>query len=451
MPTTRDFEYLLECRNVIGVDYDEREDRVRVFVSRKLPPGALDDEDDVEKRITEVETDADVTVDVVDAGYDEDRDGYDALSILEPAPEALEDRGDRHRPVPAGVSEINANSTAGTGGPYPARIANEPGEDADETTDDASEAVWSDVAEPGDLVRLSNNHVYARSNEADFGEPVLQPAPHDGGGHDDEVGDLVGYVPIEDGVRVDVAARSVELERESATYYGLEEEWPTDVRRDDYDELRGETVTKTGRTTGVTSATVESTSASVSVEFGGEHGTVTLREQLIAGHMSEGGDSGSAVFLEDGALVGLLFAGSAEQTICNRIANVERELGVEILTGEPDEDDGDDERDAPVYTTTFEHSVEVDLEGPALELESVTFEDQPRPGRRVAATVVVAASEPGSYWLDIDDERRRFEVEPDDDPGRARDGVRRSVEVVVDVPDDSSDTIDVAIAGGRIE
>lgn len=449
MPTTQDFEYLLECRNVIGIDYDEREDRVRVFVSRKLPSDALDDEDDVEKRVQE--TESDTTVDVVDAGYDEDRDGYDALSILEPVPEALEDRGDRHRPVPAGVSEINANSTAGTGGPYPARIANEDGDGTDEATDNTSEAVWSDAVESGDLVRLSNNHVYARSNEADFGEPVLQPSPHDGGDHDDEVGDLVGYVPIEDGVRVDVAARSVERERESATYYGLEEEWPTDVRRDDYGELRGETVTKTGRTTGVTSATVEATSASVSVEFGGEHGTVTLREQLITGHMSEGGDSGSAVFLEDGTLVGLLFAGSAEQTICNRIGNVERELGVEILTGEPDGGDGDDERDATVYTTTFERSVEVDLEGPTLELESITFEDRPRPGRRVEATVVVVASGPGSYWLEVADERRSFDVESGGDSGTARDGVRHSVEVVVDVPDDSSDMIDVAIAGGRIE
>ncbi|WP_306056671.1 chymotrypsin family serine protease [Natronococcus wangiae] len=442
MPTTQDFEYLLECRNVIGVDYDEREDKVRVFVSRKLPPETLDDEDDVEKRVHE--TAVDTTVDVVDAGYDEDRNGYEPLSILEPAPEAVEDRDDRHRPVPAGVSEINANSTAGTGGPYPARIATETG--------DATEAVWSDAVDLGDFVRLSNNHVYARSNEADFGEPILQPSPHDGGDRDDEVGELVGYVPIADGVRVDVAARSVERDRESASYYGLEEGWPTDVRRDGYDELRGETVTKTGRTTGVTSASIEATSASVTVEFGGEHGSVTLRDQLIAGHMSEGGDSGSPVFLEDGELVGLLFAGSAEQTICNRIGNVERDLGVEILAAEPDEDegnDGGDERDAPVYTTTFEESLEVDLEGATLDLESITFEDRLRPGTRVAATVVVAASEPGSYWLEIAGERRTVDLEGDED--EARDELRHAVDAAVDVPDDSSDTVGVTIAGGRVE
>ncbi|TYL40343.1 hypothetical protein CV102_01845 [Natronococcus pandeyae] len=442
MPTTQDFEYLLECRNVIGVDYDEGEDRVRVFVSRKLPPDALDDEDDVERRVQE--TGAETTVDVVDAGYDEDREGYEPLSILEPIPEAAEDRSDRHRPVPAGVSESNADLTAGTGGPYPARIENDAG-------GDASEAVWDDV-EAGDLVRLSNNHVYARSNEADLGESILQPGPHDGGDQDDAVGELVGYVPIADGVRVDVAARSVERDRESASYYGLDEEWPTAVRREEYGELRGETVTKTGRTTGVTSATVEATSASVSVEFGGEHGTVTLRDQLITGYMSEGGDSGSAVFLEDGALVGLLFAGSAEQTICNKICNVERKLGVEILTGEPGEGDGDDERDATVYTTTFERSVEVALEGAALDLESVTFEDRPRPGTQVGATVAVSASEPGSYWLEIGDERRSFEIEQGgDDPEPVRDGLRHSIEAEVDVPDDSSETVDVTITGGRIE
>ncbi|MDG5817421.1 hypothetical protein [Natronococcus sp. A-GB7] len=437
MPTTQDFEYLLECKNVIGVDYDESENEVRVFVSQKEPPSSLEDKDDVEKRIHEV-GDADITVDVVDAGYGEERQGFDPLATLEVVPEAAAGRNDRHRPIPAGVSESNAELTAGTGGPYPARVA----DDAD------SDAVWSDAAEPGDLVRLSNNHVYARSNEADPGEPIRQPAPRDDGGPDDAVGDLVGYVPIADGVRVDVAARSVDRERESDRYYELDPEWPTGVRRDGYGQLRGETVTKTGRTTGVTSATVEATSASVDVEFGPEQGTVTLRDQLITGYMSEGGDSGSPVFLEDGQLVGLLFAGSAQQTICNRIGNVERELGVEILLEEPDDgngggDDDEDDRDVSVYTTSFETDLEVDLEGATLELESVTFDDRLLPGTTVPATVVVEASEPGAYWLEVDGERRTLEVEPDD-----RD---RSVEVEVQIPDRADGSVTLSVRGGPVE
>jgi hypothetical protein len=443
MPTTQDFEFLLECRNVIGVDYDAEDNEVTVFVSQKLPPESLADKDDVKKRIGEVETDVEVTVDVVDAGYGEERAGFEPLATIEPIPEAAAGRSDRYRPVLGGVSEINAESTAGTGGPYPARLA--------EGVDGASAAVWKDSVGPDDLLRLSNNHVYARSNEAELGEAILQPSPHDGGDLDDEVGELVGYVPIEDGVTVDVAARSTEPEQESAEYYELDEALPTGVRRDGYEELRGETLTKTGRTTGVTSAEIEATGASVDVEFGAEHGAVTLRDQLITGYMSEGGDSGSAVFLKDGELVGLLFAGSAEQTICNRIGNVERELGVEILLEEPGEDDGgngggDDGDDGhegpPVYTTTFETDLEFDLDAPTLGLESVTFAEQPRPGATVAAVIVVRASEPGTYWLEVADERRTFEIEADER--------EQALDVDIPVPDADS-PITIVVRGGTLE
>jgi hypothetical protein len=42
----------------------------------------------------------------------------------------------------------------------------------------------------------------------------------------------------------------------------------------------------------------------------------------MAGPMSQGGDSGSAVLDEKSNLVGLLFAGSDQNTIFNRIQNV---------------------------------------------------------------------------------------------------------------------------------
>ncbi|WP_436343019.1 hypothetical protein [Natronorubrum sp. FCH18a] len=435
MPTTQDYEYLLECKNVIGVDYDEREDRVTVFVTQKEPADCLADEDDVEKRVADAGDD--VAIDVVDAGYDEEREGFDALSMFETVPEAAPGREGRHRPVPAGVSESNTNLTAGTGGPYPARV----------TDPDAEDIVWRDDIESGDLVRLSNNHVYARSNAADPGAPILQPSPHDGGEADDAVGELVGYVPIEEGVRVDVAARSVERELESADYFELEASWPTGIRREEYEALQGETVTKTGRTTGVTSAEIEATSASVRVNFGEDHGPVLLREQLVTGPMSEGGDSGSPVFLEDGALVGLLFAGSAEQTICNRIALVESELGVEILTDEPDTGgDVDGSAEIPVRTTTLDHTLSVDLESPSLSLESIRFEDRIRPGESVEAVVTVGA-EPGAYWLAIEDEQRTVTIPVDDGPesrGQA------AVTIPVSVPDGLEDSLTVRVRGGPV-
>ncbi|APX95557.1 chymotrypsin family serine protease [Natronorubrum daqingense] len=435
MPSSQDYEYLLECKNVIGVDYDAEGDRVTVFVTQKESDECLSDEDHVEKRIAAAGDD--VSLDVVDAGYDEERAGFDALSTLEPVPEAASGRTDRHRPIPAGVSEINENSTAGTGGPYPARV----------TDVGAGDAVWDGDVDSGDIVRLSNNHTYARSNAADLGEVILQPSPEDGGDADDAVGELVGYVPIEEGVRVDVAARSVDPEQESTAYYELEESWPTAVRREGYGDLQGETVTKTGRTTGVTSATIEATSASVRVDFGEDHGPVLLREQLVTGPMSEGGDSGSPVFLEDGTLVGLLFGGSVEQTICNRIATVETELGVEILTAEPDGEDGRTGReDVPVQTTAFDHTVSVDLETPSVSLEAIRFEDRIRPGESVDVAITIDAA-PGTYWLAIDDERTTVSVDVDEnEESRAN----ATGTVPVSLPDELEDRITFRIRGGPI-
>ena len=51
-------------------------------------------------------------------------------------------------------------------------------------------------------------------------------------------------------------------------------------------------------------------------------------DQLLAGPMSQGGDSGSAVLDSNDRLVGLLFAGSDNTTLINRIEHVFAALGV---------------------------------------------------------------------------------------------------------------------------
>ncbi|MDJ1431108.1 S46 family peptidase [Halostagnicola sp. A-GB9-2] len=442
MPTTRDYEYLLECENVIGVDYDERADSVTVYVSQKVPPDELDPEDEVKTRIKDIDG-VDINVEVVDCGYGEERTGFDALSVLEPKPDAAEDRQDRHRPVPAGVSEINAESSAATAGPYPARV------------EDTSAATWSDDAEDGDLVRLSNNHVYARSNAAELGEPIVQPSPQDGGELDeDEIGELLGYVPIDDGVLVDVAARSVNRDDESTTAFELEESWPTAIRRGDYDDLQGETLTKSGRTTGVTSAELESTNASVRVNFGGEHGPVLFRDQLIAGYMSEGGDSGSAVFSADGELVGLLFGGSSQQTILNKINNVEAEFGVELLTDEPESDGESDgngdlvDEEIPIYTTSFDRTLEFEFVDAELEPIAITLDEPPRSGESVPVTVTVLATDAGEYWLEVNDDRQTFSIE--DLEGATNEAIEGEVTATVSVPADEGEGLDIQLQGGRV-
>ena len=78
---------------------------------------------------------------------------------------------------------------------------------------------------------------------------------------------------------------------------------------------------KSGRTTGYTTGQVEQVDVTVNVQYGA--GRIALfSDQLLAGAMSQGGDSGSAVLDDRRRLVGLLFAGSDNTTIINRIQNV---------------------------------------------------------------------------------------------------------------------------------
>ncbi|NIU63493.1 MAG: hypothetical protein GWN66_23410, partial [Pseudomonas stutzeri] len=74
---------------------------------------------------------------------------------------ALQDHTAKWRPAPGGVSIGHVDITAGTLGCLVVR---------------------------GDHIYiLSNNHVLANSNEAEPGDAILQPGPHDGGTMDDQI------------------------------------------------------------------------------------------------------------------------------------------------------------------------------------------------------------------------------------------------------------------------
>ena len=91
----------------------------------------------------------------------------------------------------------------------------------------------------------------------------------------------------------------------------------------------GTAVKKSGRTTGFTTGQIQQVSVTVDVDYGAGR-TARFVNQLLAGPMSQGGDSGSAVVDADNRLVGLLFAGSDSTTIMNRIEDVFASLGVEL-------------------------------------------------------------------------------------------------------------------------
>lgn len=301
MTGTNYFEHLLDLPNVIGVEYDAG--TVRAFVTEKVSEADLDDVDIVANN---VERESDV-------------EEIGELSHSNSLPDAEGERHTRHRPVESGVSEANINGAVGTAGPYPVTVT------------DTSKGVWADDISEGDTVRLSNNHVYARSDKANLGEPIVQPSPSDGGTVVDRVGELVGYVPLTDGVTVDLAARTVAEADESGEPHRLDKRWPTGIVRDGYGDLKGSMVVKTGRTTDVTCARVKATSASVRVDYGNGEDPITLRDQIITGKLSERGDSGSPAFVAGtGELFGEPYTGSSRATILYKAVNMERELGVEL-------------------------------------------------------------------------------------------------------------------------
>ncbi|HXF82215.1 MAG TPA: trypsin-like peptidase domain-containing protein [bacterium] len=221
---------------------------------------------------------------------------------------ALQARTARHRPAPGGVSVGHRDITAGTFGCL--------------------------VQRDGTALILSNNHVLANSNDARRGDPILQPGPFDGGRlPDDQIAVLEAFVPIRFRARRRSAAGQA---RENLVDAALGRPLrPEDVSPDIL-ELgpiagigRGElgmAVAKSGRTTGVTAGEILQVDVTVDVQYGGGR-VARFTDQLMAGAMSQGGDSGSAVLDPARRLVGLLFAGSDATTVINRIEHVLAALG----------------------------------------------------------------------------------------------------------------------------
>lgn len=214
------------------------------------------------------------------------------------------------RPVPTGVSTGHPDITAGT---ISCRVR------------DGS----------GNVFALSNNHVYADENQATIGDNVLQPGTYDGGVDPaDAIGMLFDFEPISfspfarNKIDAAIAMSSTELLTNSTpTDGGYGTPSSTIVRF----ARPGLEVMKYGRTTELTVGVVDSVHASVAVGY--STGTARFVRQIIVtpGGFSAGGDSGSLVVTSDGSNpVGLLFAGSSSQTICNPIQAVLSRFSVTV-------------------------------------------------------------------------------------------------------------------------
>lgn len=243
----------------------------------------------------------------------------------------------RFRPSPGGVSIGHFEITAGTLGCL--------------------------VRKNGQLYILSNNHVLANSNDASIGDPILQPGPYDGGTNPaDRIAELSEFIPINysdaqsqcpvaNGVADlcnTLSMLSGSSSRLQAVTIQAEENLvdaaiarilnPADITGEILnigaiagtgEGKLGMAIRKSGRTTGFTIGEIQQVDVTVNVSYGGGR-VAQFRDQLLAGAMSQGGDSGSAVFNEENMLVGLLFAGSDQTTVINRIQNVFSALGVSL-------------------------------------------------------------------------------------------------------------------------
>lgn len=223
----------------------------------------------------------------------------------------------RYRPSPCGVSVGHYKITAGTLGCL---------------------ARGRSGARYRRLLMLSNNHVLANSNNAKFGDSIIQPGRYDGGKSPaDRVAILERFVPI----NFSGGANYVD----AATGWC----WPTRVRREQLYESggrnllyrissritrcqKGQIVYKSGRTTGLTRGRVIDCNATVRVNYGS--GRVALfRDQIIIQGLgrsfSAGGDSGSVIWTgRSRNPVGLLFAGNGTVTIANKMTRVLPALGI---------------------------------------------------------------------------------------------------------------------------
>lgn len=318
---------ILSKPNVVGVGYGYKEKAGRrtaelsvvALVRVKLPKSSLAPDELVPATFDGVSTD------VVQVG--EIR--------------ALQVRTDRWRPAPGGVSIGHYQITAGTLGPAVRDVAS------------------------GQRLILSNNHVLANSNDAQLGDAILQPGPIDGGHADsDTLATLERFIPIQFtnepsdcGVAKRVADGANFVARLLASRSKLVpiREDPAAINQvdaalarpaDDGDLLNeildiGEVsgtveptldmaVRKSGRTTAFTTGQITVLEATIDVNYG-ESRKARFEGQIVAGPMSQGGDSGSLLVAGDSLqAVGLLYAGSNQATIFNPIGEVLAALGIEL-------------------------------------------------------------------------------------------------------------------------
>lgn len=239
-----------------------------------------------------------------------------SLPVAEPASDVIEDRQDEVRPLLGGTS-LSAYISKG---PWIVSYAGTLG-----------------MATYDNKI-LSNAHVIAMepgSDEfLDLGTPIIQPGSGDGGRLADRVGELDAYIPIDFGPDAqnyaDAAVGSIDTGISASPGEQFGEEGSYWVQG--WTEVsKGDSVRKSGRTTGVTSGQVVNTNASVWVNYGEQKAYFV--DQIVVGQtnwsFAAQGDSGSAVD-RNGEFVGLVFGGSETHAVISKAEHIIEGLGIAV-------------------------------------------------------------------------------------------------------------------------
>jgi len=295
----RKVELVEQYENVVSVDIDEKrkngvptgEEALSFGVKEKLPEEEVVEEFGEEELIPS-EVDG-IQTDVVEEGESTAPPNVDNEQI----PEKGKSRKKKWRPIRPGISIGHIDITAGT---------------ENGVLEDKGEFVYS------------NNHVLADCNQADKGDTITQPGPHDIPDDEDpkdyKCGELADYVKVEDGCTVDLAWMEPTVDYNIKTL-GLGK--PTGTKEAE----RGDKIVKSGRTSGVTHGEVRKPHAAVQVRYPDPIGVIVLKNQIISTKMLSPGDSGSEARLgPEGKLVTALgFAGSSRVSVFNRVEEVMKE------------------------------------------------------------------------------------------------------------------------------
>lgn len=311
---------LFRKANVVGVGLNG--DTIVVLVEHKMSEDHLAPWDIVPHNLDGVPTD------VIEVGHIQAPPPFRAESVYV----------HRARPPVPGVSLGHMDVTAGTFG-----------------------CVVNYLGEP---MILSNNHVMAQSNLANYGDLILQPGRYDGGVLADGIATLEEYIPINltSSASCAVASMVCDTLNTLAKLSGRTHRmmaFDTNPERNKVDAAiakplvpietdiidgvgtpkgvgspqLGMKVHKCGRTTGHTYGTVKQLEVTVQVSYG-TNSVAFFEDQVVvvgdSGMFSAGGDSGSVVLDTDGYAVGLLFAGSDKITLMNPMSTVLTELGIEL-------------------------------------------------------------------------------------------------------------------------